>query len=147
MMCSCYRTVSSAIWEIFSKFFIFCSLFTSLHASEILARYDKRGKYLAILHEAMCDNYFIVKCLLRSNMSRVLLLTKCIALVSYNLMLIWYKKAEAKSSSTNFTRLYFVFPIFCIFFPETLKYWVGVQRGQSYLMGRRCLFNFGWPPF
>ena len=30
---------------------------------------------------------------------------------------------------------------------ETLKYWVGVQRGQSYLMGRRCLFSLGWPPF
>ena len=28
--------------------------------------------------------------------------------------------------------------------PETLKYWVGVQRGQSYLM---CLFSLGWPPF
>ena len=26
-----------------------------------------------------------------------------------------------------------------MFFPETLKYWVGVQRDQSYLMGRRCL--------
>ena len=23
-----------------------------------------------------------------------------------------------------------------IFLPETLKYWVGVQRGQSYLMGK-----------
>ena len=32
--------------------------------------------------------------------------------------------------------------------PEALiKYWVGVQRGQSYLMGRRCLFSLGWPPF
>ena len=31
--------------------------------------------------------------------------------------------------------------------PETLKYWVGVQRGQSYLMGRRYLFSLGWPPF
>ena len=30
---------------------------------------------------------------------------------------------------------------------ETLKYWVGVQQGQSYLMGRRCLFRLGWPPF
>ena len=30
---------------------------------------------------------------------------------------------------------------------ETLKYWVGVQRGQSNLMGRRCLFSLGWPPF
>ena len=28
--------------------------------------------------------------------------------------------------------------------PETLKYWVGVQRGQSYLMGKRCLFSLGW---
>ena len=31
--------------------------------------------------------------------------------------------------------------------PKTLKYWVGAQRGQSYLMGRRCLFSLGWPPF
>ena len=23
----------------------------------------------------------------------------------------------------------------------------GVQRGQSYLMGRRCLFSLGWQPF
>ena len=35
----------------------------------------------------------------------------------------------------------------CNVSPETLKYWVGVQRGQSYLMGRRCLFSLGWPPF
>ena len=43
-------------------------------------------------------------------------------------------------------------------FPDELKltdvtpihkkeYWVGVQRGQSYLMGRKCLFSLGWPPF
>ena len=31
--------------------------------------------------------------------------------------------------------------------PETLKYWVGVQWGQSYLMGRRCIFSFCWQPF
>ena len=30
---------------------------------------------------------------------------------------------------------------------KTLKYWVGVQGGQSYLMGRRCLFSLGWPTF
>ena len=30
---------------------------------------------------------------------------------------------------------------------KTLKYWVGVQLGQSYLMGRRCLFSLGWPLF
>ena len=26
-------------------------------------------------------------------------------------------------------------------FPETLKYWAGVQQGQSNLMGRRYLFS------
>ena len=31
--------------------------------------------------------------------------------------------------------------------PKPLKYWVGVQQGQSYLMGRRCLFSLGWQPF
>ena len=34
-----------------------------------------------------------------------------------------------------------------IFPPKIMKYWVGVQRGHSYLMGRRCLFSLGWPPF
>ena len=33
-----------------------------------------------------------------------------------------------------------------IIIPKTMKYWVGVQRGQSY-MGRRCLFSLGWQPF
>ena len=33
-----------------------------------------------------------------------------------------------------------------VFPPETLKYWFGVQWGQSYLIGRRCLFSLGWPP-
>ena len=32
-------------------------------------------------------------------------------------------------------------------YPKTIKYWVGVQLGQSYLMGRRCLFSLCWPPF
>ena len=31
--------------------------------------------------------------------------------------------------------------------PKTLKYWVGVQWHQCYLMGRRCLFSFAWPHF
>ena len=30
---------------------------------------------------------------------------------------------------------------------EVLKYWVVIQRGQSYLIGRRCLFSLGWRPF
>ena len=30
---------------------------------------------------------------------------------------------------------------------ETSKYWVDVQWGQSYLMGRRCLFSLRWRPF
>ena len=40
-----------------------------------------------------------------------------------------------------------IMPDIYFFAQVTLKYWVGVQRGQSYLMGRRCLFNLGWPPF
>ena len=31
--------------------------------------------------------------------------------------------------------------------PETMKYCVGVQRGQPYLMRRKCLFSLGWQPF
>ena len=32
-------------------------------------------------------------------------------------------------------------------FSLTVKYWIGVQRDQSYLMGRRCLFSLGWQSF
>ena len=32
------------------------------------------------------------------------------------------------------------------FLSETLKSWVRVQRGQSYVTGR-CLFSLGWPSF
>ena len=60
--------VPSASWEIFSEFLTFCN--------EIIAKYEKRGKYLTILHEATCDNYFIVKYLLKSNVARIILLTK-----------------------------------------------------------------------
>ena len=31
----------------------------------------------------------------------------------------------------------------CAFPPRTLKYWVGVQQGQSYVMGRTFFF-FNW---
>ena len=51
----------------------------------------------------------IVKCLLKSNVARVILLTKCIDFAYYNLWLTWYKKTKAKTASTNFIWLYFVF--------------------------------------
>ena len=46
----------------FPSFSYFAIYFTSLYASKIIAKYEKRGKYWSILHEATCDNYFIVKC-------------------------------------------------------------------------------------
>ena len=71
MVASTYNTVPSAIWAIFSEFLIFCNL---------IAKYEKQGKYLPILHEVTCNNYFIVNCLFKSNESRVILLTNCIEL-------------------------------------------------------------------
>ena len=59
MIRSCYRTLPSVIWEIFSEFLIFCNLF------KITAKYEKLGKYLPILNEETCENYFIVKCLFK----------------------------------------------------------------------------------
>ena len=61
---SCYSTVSSAILEIFLDFF----------------RYSNLYKYLTILHKESCNNYFIVKCLFKSNIATVILLTNCIKL-------------------------------------------------------------------
>ena len=40
----------------------------SLEMSEIIAKYEKQGKYLPILHKTKCDNYFIAKCFLKSNL-------------------------------------------------------------------------------
>lgn len=40
---------------------------TCFLASEIMEKYEKPGNYLPILQEATCDNYCIVKCLLKSN--------------------------------------------------------------------------------
>ena len=57
------------------KYFSSSSYFTSLQTSEIIAKYEKRGKYLPILHEGTCNKYFIVKCLLNSNAERVIFLT------------------------------------------------------------------------
>ena len=104
----------------------------------LIAKSEKRGKYLPILHKAMCDNYFIVKCLSKSNVSRATLHTNCIEITKYNLMLTWYKKVEAKTAkakiaSTNFTLLYFVFPNSFVspYFNSSILYYVhlfGVWR-------------------
>ena len=48
----------------------------------MIAKYEKRGKYLQILHEATCDNYYIVKCLLKSNVATgATLITAAILLI------------------------------------------------------------------
>ena len=39
--------------------------------SDIKVIYEKREKYLPVLHKTTCDNYFTVKCLLKSNEARV----------------------------------------------------------------------------
>ena len=87
---SCSHTMPSAIWEIFSEFLTFCNIFKeplgewknrkTYEARKIIAKYEKQGKYVPILHEATYNNYFIVKCLLKSNVARVILLTNCIEL-------------------------------------------------------------------
>ena len=69
----------SAIWEMFSEFLMFCNI-------KIIAKYQKQGKYLQILHEAAFDNYFIVEDLLKSHAARVYhLLTNCAELALPNL--------------------------------------------------------------
>ena len=56
------------------------NIFRIFHILQLIAKYEKRGKYLPILYEVTCDNYFIVKCLLKSNELRNILLTNCIEL-------------------------------------------------------------------
>ena len=72
---SCYRRLPSAIYEIFSKVLISLQFIF-----EIIAKYEKRGKYLPIFQEVTCDNYFIVICLLNSNVGIIILITNGIEL-------------------------------------------------------------------
>ena len=57
-----------------------CNIGNLLRVCDILQlvyskiKYEKRGKYLPTFHEATCDNYFAVKCLLKSNVGIVILL-------------------------------------------------------------------------
>ena len=60
-----------------SNFFIFYKLF-----HEPLVKW--------VLQDATCDNYFIVKCLFKSNELTVILLTNCIELAQYHLKLTKY---------------------------------------------------------
>ena len=51
--------------EIFPEFLIFYNI----------ANYAKLRKFLPILQETTCDNYFIVEYLFKSNVARVIILT------------------------------------------------------------------------
>ena len=56
--------------------------------------------------------------------------------------------ADNEKIITNIKEIAKVLNVFSnILAPQTLKYRVGVQWGQSYIMGRRCLFSLDWPPF
>ena len=81
-VCSCYRTVSSSVCEIFAEFLLFCNLFHK----PALGKWNKskkQGKKFANIANidkvATCDNYFIVKCF-RPNVASVMLLPNCIEL-------------------------------------------------------------------
>ena len=45
------------------------------------------------------------------------------------------------------TLIYFIFHFIFLFLYFIFLYWFGVQQGQSYFMGRRCLFSLVWPNF
>ena len=86
----------------------------------LIAKYEKRGKYLPIFHKATCNNYFIVKCLLKSNVLGIVLLTNCIELAWYNLLLTWYKNTEAKTANTV------KFPGYILYFGTALYFHISV---------------------
>ena len=47
----------------------------------IIAQHEKLWKHLPILHEGIGDNYFIVKCSSKSNVTKIFLFTDCIGLL------------------------------------------------------------------
>ena len=69
---------------------------------------------MPILHETTWDNYFIVKCLLKSNVLRVILLTNCIEYPEYNLKLTKLKQKLQLIISPGYIKRFdsFIFPHF-----------------------------------
>ena len=67
--------------------------------NEIIAKYEKWEKYFPILQEKTCNNYFIVKCLLKSNTARVILPSYWLQRAS----IIWFRAnlVEAKTAKTS----------------------------------------------
>ena len=70
-----FSTFFSILSEIFSEFLIFCNWFYEHLGEWNNKKIQERGRYLPILHEATCDNYFIVKYLLKPNTARDILFT------------------------------------------------------------------------
>ena len=69
------KKISSCYRSCYGKNFPGFSYFATYVTSKIITNYDKRGKCLPILHKATSNNYFIVKCLLKSNVANIILLT------------------------------------------------------------------------
>ena len=85
--------------KIFPSFSYLATYCTSLQATEIIEKYEKRGNYFPILYEATCDNYFIGNCLLKSNIARAILLTYLLTAPSLlNIILTYYKQKGAKTA-------------------------------------------------
>ena len=53
----------------------FCPITDDILHLILQAKYEKREKFLTIVREATYNNYFIVKCFLKSNVARVILLS------------------------------------------------------------------------
>ena len=91
----------------------------------------KRRKYLPILHEATCENYFIVKCLLKSNVARVNLLTY---LIQFNVNLV---EAEVASTNLNWLNIYLhvsvriLCTLFICFVLDGLLQWICFRKSYS----------------
>ena len=90
---SCHQMVPHAIWENFLRF----PQFAIINNRKIW----KARKMFAILHEAICNNYFIVKCLLKLNIARVFF-SRC-----YIKGFVWYNLCDSQSVFKFSLRLHY----------------------------------------
>ena len=49
-------------------FLYFSTYFPHLKPFQIIAKFEKKGKYTPLLHGGTCNKYFLVECLLKSNL-------------------------------------------------------------------------------
>ena len=117
----------SAIWEIFSEFLILRKLFHEFLIEWNNSKIWEMREIFPIMQEKTCNNYFTVKCLLKSNTARVILPSHWLQ----QAFIIWFKAnlVEAKTAKTSLPAYISIcicqyqYFVLCLFVLYSMYFW------------------------